>query len=109
MNKPTPGPFIESLYVSIDSANTGKEPPQNGKHLGWGKWHRVAEQDGSTIAYCPDVVTARLIAQAPALLEFVKWVTRCAAITMPHGIKAYAISDEQMEKARTILKNLNHV
>ncbi len=31
-----------------------------------GEWYRVFEPDGSTVAFCPDVVTARIIATAAA-------------------------------------------
>lgn len=39
-------------------------------------WYRVVEDDGSTVAYAPDVVTARLIAAAQDLYEILKHVAK---------------------------------
>lgn len=47
-----------------------------------------------------------LIAAAPELLELLSWVTRCAKMPAPCGISSYAISDEIMNKARTIVAGL---
>jgi hypothetical protein len=31
------------------------------------------------------------------------WITRCAHMNMPHGLKGYFIADEIMEKARAVV------
>lgn len=49
------------MRVKIDRA---KEPISPAEREHWLRgWYRVAEDDGSTVAYCPDLVTARVIAK----------------------------------------------
>jgi len=88
--------FIESVNISIQSDKRRTEPPQDGKHLAWGKWKRIYEEDGSTVAYCPDIVTARLIAAAPAMLE---------ALTLAHHLLLQSVPQEteHMETIRAAL------
>ena len=45
------------------------ELPKKRQDCNMSTWHRVTEKDGSTIAYCPDIVTAREIATIPELIE----------------------------------------
>ena len=45
------------------------EGPQKRKPCDMSTWHRVTEDDGSTVAYAPDIVTAQQIADAPRLYE----------------------------------------
>ena len=45
------------------------ENPMKRKNCNMSTWYRITEDDGSTIAYCPDVVTAKLVDTAPDLLE----------------------------------------
>ncbi len=56
-------------------------------------WHRISEPDGSTIAYCPDIVTARLIEAGPQLVAALEKVATCSAypVTEP-GNMAFALS-----------------
>jgi len=45
------------------------ELPKKRQDCNMSTWHRVTEKDGSTIAYCPDIVTAREIAAVPDMLK----------------------------------------
>ncbi len=66
-------------------------------------WHRVSEPDGSTIAYCPDLPTARLIEAGPQLVAALEKVATCSAypMTEPENM-AFALSTLR-DMARSVL------
>ena len=43
------------------------ETPQKRQPCDMSSWHRVAEDDGSTVAYVPDIVTAQQVIEAERL------------------------------------------
>ena len=45
------------------------ELPKKRQDCNMSTWHRVMAKDGSTIAYCPDIITAMEIAAVPDMLE----------------------------------------
>lgn len=50
---------FEQVQISVEH----KDYPtrETAKRMAWGTWYRVMENDGSTVAYCPDIVTAQYI------------------------------------------------
>jgi len=58
-------------------------------------WYRVFEEDGSTIAYVPDVVTARIISASFAMLSFFQLIAE-----MPDD---KIMSQEFKERIKTIV------
>lgn len=50
-------------------------------------WHRVVEDDGSTVAYCPDVVTANMIIQAEKTRHYLidRCRTTCPAVSLGYA------------------------
>jgi len=50
------------------------EGPRDRGPQGMSAWHRIVAEDGSTIAYAPDVVTANKIAVVDELYEACKTV-----------------------------------
>lgn len=48
--------------MTIEQANEPSSPAERERWLKG--WYRVAAEDGSTVAYCPDRATAVLIAEA---------------------------------------------
>ena len=58
---------------------TATEPANRAERDNWLRgWQRVVAEDGSTIAYCPDKVTARLIDAVPDLLTACHDALECA-------------------------------
>ena len=53
-----------------------RRPQSPAKREGWLRgWYRVAEDDGSTVAYCPDVATANMIIEAAEIRQYL--IDRC--------------------------------
>ena len=50
------------------------EGPNKRQDCNMSYWHRIADEDGSTIAYCPDIVTAREIAAVPDMLSTLEFL-----------------------------------
>ncbi len=48
----------------------------------------------------------KLIEAAPALFRLLRWVTRCAKMPAPAGISSYAIADEVMDEARSLVEKM---
>jgi hypothetical protein len=78
--------------------------------------HPMSDENGEHIiaeipadADQPDAekrANALLISLAPELYELLRWVTRCASFAIPPGVKAYAISNEVMNQAKTLIYKL---
>lgn len=64
---------------------------------------RMSGADGDEMPSMEDIARAKMLAAAPDAFHALWSILRCAKIPAPHGISAYAIPDEIMDKARGAL------
>ena len=59
--------------------------PQKRKPCDMSTWHRVCDKDGSTIAYCPDIVTAKQIESTRVLIAALENLLDMVTDNRTHG------------------------
>jgi len=64
---------------------------------------RMSGADGDEMPSMEDIARAKMLAAAPDAYHALWSILRCAKIPAPHGISAYAIPDDLMDKARGAL------
>ena len=81
------------------------ETPQKRQPCDMSSWHRVAEDDGSTVAYVPDAATAQQVIETERLravnAELVETLKQCQARLFVHeGISGlYKLSGQVISRA----------
>jgi hypothetical protein len=61
---------------------------------------RMSGADGDEMPSFEDMERAKMFAASPDAFHALWSILRCAKVPAPHGISAYAIPDEIMDKAR---------